>query len=301
MADDGAEKPTVETSTPEAAFGLLSHEIRFGILRALHDADGVQSFSALRDAVGVDDPGQFNYHLGELVGRFVRSTESGYRLAAAGQRVVGAVLSGGVTMELDAEPVATDAPCPACGAAMTARFRSEGIAIECPACELQYTDPDVPPGLVDAVATDEVADVVERWGQRNRASAGYGLCHNCDGPITTEVVLPGDARAPDWLDGDDLETTVVYECDRCGESWHAIVPLAALSHPAVMGFHHDHDIDLRTTPTWNLPWLAVDGGTVTDRDPLRVTVTMTLDDETATFTFDRDLSVVSEQRDPSET
>lgn len=300
MTDGDGPRPddaTVQRLTPEAAFGLLGHEDRFGVLRALHAADGPLAFSDLRDAVGVDDPGRFNYHLGELVGTFVRSTDDGYRLSAAGRRVVGAVLSGGVTKELDADPVDAGAPCPVCGASMTARFRAEGIAIECPACDLQYTDPDVPPGLVEERDPGAVAATVERWGRRNQASAGYGLCPSCDGPITERIALPGEDAAPDWFEGERVDATVVADCDRCGDWWHALVPLAVLTHPAVLGFHHDHGIDLRETPSWDLPWLALDAGSVTDVDPLRFELTVALDDETLSLTFDRDLSVVAQRRE----
>lgn len=299
MTDGNGPRPddaTVQRLTPDEAFGLLGNETRFAILQALHDADGPRSFSDLRESVGVADSGRFNYHLGELAGRFVRSTDDGYRLAAAGRRVVGAVLSGGVTKELDGDPVATDAACQRCGATMTARFRTDGVAIECPDCGMQYTDPDVPPGLVEGREGTDVATAVDLWGRRNQASAGYGLCPSCDGQMDESVVLPGEDAAPDWLTGEDLDATVVYDCGRCGQWWHAVVPLAALTHPAVMGFHHEHGIDLRETPTWELPWLAIDAATVTDRDPLRVALTIALDGETLSLTFDRELSVVAEHR-----
>jgi hypothetical protein len=300
---DGGESVTVERLPPDEAFGLLGHEIRFAILEALNDADGELPFSELRERVGVRDTGQFNYHLGELVGRFVRRTDDGYRLAAAGRRVVGAVLSGGVTQAMDADPVATDAECLECGGTMEARFREDGIAVECADCGMQYTDPDVPPGVVERQPPEAVARVVERWNRREQASAGYGFCQYCDGGVDVTVCLPGEAAAPDWFteevrEGDGIEADVVYECGRCGASWHALLELAALTHPAVMGFHYEHGIDLRGTPSWELPWMGYDVATVTGEDPLRVDLPVELDDERAVFTFDRDLSVVEERREP---
>jgi hypothetical protein len=38
------------------------------------------SFSELRDRVGTRDSGQFNYHLDQLTGHFIRATDSGYEL-----------------------------------------------------------------------------------------------------------------------------------------------------------------------------------------------------------------------------
>ena len=73
--------PDIETDSrtlqPDEAFVTLGNETRIEILRALQDAGGPLAFSELRDRVGVDDPGQFNYHLGKLAGHFVRKDEGG--------------------------------------------------------------------------------------------------------------------------------------------------------------------------------------------------------------------------------
>lgn len=82
------------------AFDVLGQELRMGILEALAEkrAEDPQnlgvSVSGLRDRVGVADSGQFNYHLDKLSDQFVQETDAGYELNAAGQEVVGAVLSG---------------------------------------------------------------------------------------------------------------------------------------------------------------------------------------------------------------
>lgn len=73
--------------------------MRIGILEALvqkrvdDPRSPGASFSELRERVGVTDSGWFNHHLDKLTGRFVRETDAGYGLNAAGQEVVGAVLS----------------------------------------------------------------------------------------------------------------------------------------------------------------------------------------------------------------
>lgn len=93
------------------ALETLSNEHRLAILRTLAEADRPLSFSELRKAVGIDDPGQFNYHLTELCERFVRKEDGGYSLGHRSERVV---LAAG-----DIEPKgATDATtegCPVCG------------------------------------------------------------------------------------------------------------------------------------------------------------------------------------------
>jgi DNA-binding transcriptional ArsR family regulator len=100
----------------EAAFAAVADELRVGILRELWHADEPLSFSELRERVGVRDSGRFNYHLGELRGRFVEKTGDGYDLRFAGRKLVGGLHSGAYTEE--AEPVGpqpVDGSCVACG------------------------------------------------------------------------------------------------------------------------------------------------------------------------------------------
>jgi hypothetical protein len=300
---DGPEEVAVERLPPDEAFGLLGHEIRFGILEALNDADEPLSFSELREAVDVRDPGQFNYHLGELDGRFVRKRGEEYHLAAAGNRVVGAVLSGGITKGMAGDAVPSDARCIECGESMVARFRQDGIAVECPACGMQYTDPDVPAGVLEGRPEADVATTVDRWLLRNQMSAQFGFCIYCDGPVEQRVHLPGEAGAPDWFveEAAEADVVVTFECGRCGEWWHAAAALAVLTHPAAVGFHYEQGIDLRETPSWELPWFEPPISTLAGEDPLRFEVPMELEGERYVPTFNRDLTVVEERRESVDT
>ena len=94
------------------ALETLSNEHRLAILRALAEAEAPLSFSELRRRVGMEDPGQFNYHLTELCERFVRDEGSGYSLGHRGERVV---LAAG---DIDPEAATATQPddnCPVCG------------------------------------------------------------------------------------------------------------------------------------------------------------------------------------------
>ena len=74
----------------EEAFSALGNQTRMQILLALWRAydpfasDNAVPFSELFEAVGVDDSGQFNYHLGKLRERFVTRRETGYELTPVG-------------------------------------------------------------------------------------------------------------------------------------------------------------------------------------------------------------------------
>lgn len=93
------------------ALETLSNEHRLAILRTLAEADRPLSFSELRKAVGIDDPGQFNYHLTELCERFVRDEDGGYSLGNRGERVVLAA----VDIDPEAATESTAESCPVCG------------------------------------------------------------------------------------------------------------------------------------------------------------------------------------------
>lgn len=302
----------VERLPPDEAFELLAHEIRFRILETLNDADDPLPFSDLRGRVGVDDAGKFNYHLRKLTGRFVTEDERGYELSMAGWRVVGAVLAGGYTKALDAEPVETTIPCVMCGDDVELRFPDDTVEMRCRACDETFTNTPVPAGIFEGVAPEQAPRVVDRWLKRLHATADYGFCPNCDGRIERSVRLYAEEDAPeegapeegapDATEGDasdgtegEVEPVVQYDCSRCGFSWYSSFPFGVVLHPAIVSVYRERGIDVRTTPYWNLDDVAHDAVTVESREPLRVAVTVTFDEETVVVTFDDDLEII-EQR-----
>ncbi|UIO99967.1 helix-turn-helix domain-containing protein [Halobaculum sp. CBA1158] len=123
--DDGDETSRGSGGTARDAaddLSALASEHRVAILRELAAADAPLTFSELRERVGMRDTGRFNYHLGELRGRFVRERDGGYVLGHAGERVVLAAA------DLDPDGAATlaegrtgggggdgEGACPVCG------------------------------------------------------------------------------------------------------------------------------------------------------------------------------------------
>jgi len=95
IADDGwgttEEGPTAEQLDRVAdTVAVLSHTARLEILAAL-DRTGPATYSDLRAETGVDDNGQFNYHLRQLDGLVADGTD-GYTLTDRGERVLELVL-----------------------------------------------------------------------------------------------------------------------------------------------------------------------------------------------------------------
>ncbi|WP_435364056.1 winged helix-turn-helix domain-containing protein [Haloarchaeobius sp. DYHT-AS-18] len=292
----------VDQLPPDEAFALVSHETRFRILEALNEADEPLPFARLRERVGTRDTGQFNYHLGKLTDRFVRKVEDGdgrYQLTPAGTRVVGGVLSGGLTKTMDAEPVPVDGECLFCGEPMQLAFEVDRIRIDCPDCGEQFTNIEVPAGVMDGRSRGEAPAVVDRWLKRHIHISEFGFCATCDGPLSRQVLARTDPDAPEWLvDSDDWAVAVRNECGRCGKRTHSDLGAGLLAHPAIVSFLHDHDIDVRERPLWDYDWLAVKTASIEQEDPLRVELSFTLDDERLVLLLDRELTVVEERREP---
>jgi hypothetical protein len=297
------DRGVVEALDPQEAFDLVGHEIRLSIVRELAAADGSLSFGDLYDRVAVDDSGQFNYHLGKLVEAFVAhvddsdGSDGGYRLTTAGRRVVGAVLSGGFTARFDADPVGVDGSCSRCGGDLEARFADERVRITCVDCAFVETAPEIPGGVVAEWPRERIGEVVARWSARVGHSAVLGFCPLCDGPLDRGVALPEEDAAPDWFDGAFADCVVVNDCQRCGHWWHSAFALAAWHHPTVAAFLHERGVDLRREGWWTYEWFDPGAGTVTAHDPLRVDLTLAVDGDRRTFTFDRAVELTDESAD----
>lgn len=283
--------------SPAAAFELVAHEIRVGVLEALRAADGGPlTFGEIREAVAVDDPGQCHYHVDRLTDRFVRKTDEGYLLSPAGWRLVGAVVSGGLTASLSTETVSAEGACSKCDGTLVARLRVGGVTVECVDCGFVQSDPDIPPGILTDWPREEIPRVVGRYLRRWEIDAAHGFCPNCEGRVDRKVATATDPAAPGWFEGENVAALVVTECRRCGFWWHAAIPIAALAEPAVVAFHHEHGVDLRARPFWTLDHLDIGAASVSEA-PRRVAVPMELGGEERTFVFDGTFGFVEESRE----
>lgn len=285
-----------EELSPAAAFELVAHETRVAVLEALRAADGGPlSFGEIREIVDIEDPGRCHYHVNRLTDRFIQKTDGGYRLSPAGWRLVGAVVSGGLTASLSSETVPAEGSCAQCDGALVARLRDGGVTIECLECSSVQSDPDLPPGILSNWTQEEIPLVVGRYLRRWEVDATHGFCPNCEGRVDRVVSTPMDATAPEWFEGDGVEAIVVTECRRCGFWWHAAIPIAALAEPSVVAFHHEHDIDLREHPWWALEHLEIGVASVAE-NPRRVTIPMELAGEERTFIFDGSFEFVDDMK-----
>jgi hypothetical protein len=250
------------TADAEDAFAAVADELRVRILRELWDADDPLAFSDLRTRVDVRDSGRFNYHLGELRGRFVEQTDDGYELRFAGQKLVAALHSGVYTEDASVGPVPVDGTCFDCGGTLEARYEDELGRVECTDCGMNLVGGGVPPAFVDG-REDDLAAAIDGYLRTQIRQCADGFCPQCSGPTTG------------FLDENDYGPQAVFECERCGAAFRGIASMLALDHPAVVAFYHDHGRSVRNARIWELRWFD---DVERDGDAARVTVTVDGDD-----------------------
>jgi len=279
---------------PNEAFSLVASETRFVVLQALWDlttgTDGSSvSFADLRDASGIGDSGQFNYHLDQLTPQFVRKVDGEYQLTAAGRRVVGAAFSGGLTdMEttVDPRPVRN---CPGCGGTIALWYGHGQMVVECRDCENHEADMRAPPALVATADTDELETLLGKHLLTEIQRLNRGFCLYCGGPLEAEFQRDDEGRLHD-------EWSVSFSCDVCGHVSYSLVTGVVLDHPAVVSLLHEAGIDLRETPLWELDPLLNASERVAAEDPLRVETTIETDEAALTLQLDESLSVLEYER-----
>lgn len=291
----------VEQREPEEVFTLLSDDNRVAILRALWDCDGPMTFSELHDAVGIEDSGQFNYHLDRLVGQFVDKTGAGYELTASGVQINGAIEAGSYTASGGMEPIELDRPCATCGGTRTFYYEDETVQVDCDSCSVQarFT---VPPGAFVDCDREEIPGVAGRYLRSIIERLERGFCSRCDGPVERQVGRIVDSpawevpteEAVDDMPFDDPHDvpSVEYECLQCGTQPTGGLTYSLLDHPEVVSFYHERAVDLRNRPIWEFALLGTEYERVQSTDPFRAVTTFSADGDELTVVVDEELRVV---------
>ncbi len=300
------------------AFKPLGNETRVAVLRAMFEReDGhlrptTRTFSELFEATEESTTAGFAYHLRQLVGPYLRKREDdSYELTYAGLQVGRGLATGTYTESVDREPVALAEDCPLCGEAELALRATDNVATAgCEACDRELLALPFPPGGFRSHDTDSLPAAFDRHHRHRIGLMADGNCPECGGRVEGRVeVLDGDAEGTGGEDGSGDEGTETDEddggegtpralasldCAACGYALGCPVTLTTLSHPAVVSFFHDHGVDLRERPIWNVgpEWRE----RVVSTDPVAVRVSATLDGETLALYIGRDLTVVHTDR-----
>jgi hypothetical protein len=295
MTEPSSGGDAIERRSPESAFALLGDDTRIDILQALGETpDAAQSFSDLRERVGVADSGQFNYHLRKLVGSFVAKTDDGYELTYAGRQVVGAMYAGTYTANARIEGVEIDGECPLCAGALEASYANETATMACTSCDDWRNEFSFPPGSLEQFDAGALPAAFDRWMMHMVEGVVDGFCHVCAGRMQGTVVLDDDDRP---FAG--YPAHLAFDCARCGDSVRTAASTVVYVHPAAKGFLFEHGYDVSETPSWAI-WGALEPPSVdvVSRDPVRLDVGFVAGDERLVGTVEADATVSAVRREP---
>lgn len=319
MVGDGAARTDNESTASHSesvaeAFASIGNETRLCVLLVLWDSeDRPLRFSELQRRVGVEDPGQFRYHLRKLEDRYVRRTPDGYDITMAGVTVVWNVLSGAVTSSPDRGPFPIDGACDVCGSGLELSYRDELLYLTCGACGHTFAMTPFPPSGLVGRSDDEITRVFDRVSRVQSGLVIQNICPMCHGVGQLDVVTEG-FDLPAWLrpelTDEDLDektmfrpadgvVTVSWTCSQCRLGLLDRLDRVLAFHPEVVAFHRDHGIDLTDVPFWQAyQTLGQFEIVVLDTDPLSLAVSVTLDDETLRLTVTNGFPVQITERTP---
>jgi len=284
----------------EGAFSVLGDETRLRILLELAEVAGNRgigaglAFSELRQRVGVDDSGRFNYHLRKLEDGFVEKTDGEYVARFPALAVVSAVYAG-TYRDVDDAPSRTteiDIECQLCDRPLQAHYEEHTLWLECVEHGRSDEFSVVPPGAYRDRGLEELVRVVYTRTLVNLFLARRGICLQCWGPMSIDY--PVGTPLSDGADGlDELVGTDVH-CERCWNRSLSPLRTVVATHPLVLGFHREHGYDLLDTVV-NVTRVGDASACESEphgTDPASATVRITLDGETLALAIDETCTVV---------
>jgi hypothetical protein len=273
------------------AFELIGHPDRLSILSVLIEARRGEGqnhvrFTDLRDRSDISDTGRFNYHLGQLEGTFVTKTTDGYRLSSYGRRILAPMMGGLYDPTTSPEPFETPGECPECGGTLQIRPDETVLQLVCEQGHLLYEGLFGYTGAITDRPATEASEALGLINVQGVELAISGICPTCHGTVDGEMTL--------------FEDTEYYAfeapCSECGNQFACPVGACTLTHPVVVAFLYDHDIDVRRCVPWSFPFVYRGHEQVESTDPLRLLVKIPMGDESLAVTMARDGSVVSTER-----
>lgn len=317
---DSSSPSDPDRSAPSAgneAFQLLADETRLAVLQALwevHDpADETpMRFAELRERVGVDDPGRLNYHLNQLRTHFVRRTDDGYVLMDSGKRIVRMLLSGTAIDDPEIEPVAVDTACWYCGGEPELSYREGWRYLECTSCDARCVESfrpgvisknEFPPSGLRGRTPNEINEADRIWGAHRRASVMDGVCPECAGDMPVSSIRVCEDHRPDWENyqfcercGSIFRMLVAHVCEGCKYQWRMPTLFYPTRQPAVVAFYYEHGVEFDLATHEQRTHLLDYEQELLSSDPLRIRISIPLEDEALQLTYDERMAVVDTTR-----
>lgn len=266
---------------------LMSHEVRADILSALlrhHRAKSATEsvrFSELRERVGHEDPGNFNYHLDRLRGNLVEQTDRGYRLSDIGHQLVALFVSGRFDPDVTREFPEVEPPCLLCGVSSTVVYEDGIFHVRCgDGHEVRLASGWK---ILESRSVRKALNSALRRNLLHAKSVIDGICPYCEGKASMGVNRLTDDTIPVEYEG---------SCHRCGWVLRNSPRGCVLFHPASVSFCHRHGLDVYDD-AWDVLATHVETVTVDERDPLRIAVVLSIDGDRLALTLDDSGDVVT--------
>ena len=317
--DDGS-----ATLSPEAAFAILGNGTRLEIIKALwelydpdnpanvvkfselYDSDASVPFSELYDRVGYGDTGNFNYHLEQLVGHFVRRTDSGYELTQAGFEVAQSVITGTVREHPDFDTSEIEQACPRCGASIVTDYENHHLTVSCSRCAgiwqnstgeegVLFTLPLPPTGL-SSRTPEQAFHATLAFNLTRIQSFISGVCPDCSSAVEQSLDVceshepRDDGGCPQCHRQHAVEVSEV--CRQCKAVARGPLTIAILAHPAVTAFYYDHGIEHRFASWETFRRAQSVEEEILETEPLRIRATVPYESDRLRLTLDGTLDVV---------
>lgn len=279
---------TGDALSPADAFGLLADETRLAIVESLVDRT-LQSmgepvaFSDIRRAVGVDDAGKFNYHLGKLQPQFIQKTDDGYLPRFAALEAIRTARSGAITELPEERRGELPTPCPSCGDPLVGVHEGSRVTVRCDTHDTFFQS-IVPPRTAAERSVQEVVEYASRETQRDIEKVVDGVCMLCGGPI--ESTVPDTSSSFD--DGGHL--VAGFDCQHCVYRLHIPVPVALTSHPAVVAHHWNNGVDIRYDPFFSPEFVDPEYTTLVSEDPFEAEVEVACGGQSIRLSVDGELN-----------
>jgi|GEM_PF-487956 hypothetical protein len=297
-ADDDGYSETAGPEDVGLVLDLLGNDIRRDIVLSLARLStqqwgrGAVAYADLRTAVGIEDGGKFNYHLGKLQDVLVETDdEDAYRLTTVGQRVAYAMLSGRLT---GGERVTAEThACPHCEGAVTMTCTNGYVTMTCPEHGLLF-DMALPPTAASAHDPVVIARLAMKRATWFAELAMDGCCEYCWGAVDARAPVPS-GETPIAIE-DTL--FVEFRCERCETTFWLTPGACVLRHPAVVAFCHDRGEAVTDAPLFGLAFTAPTYPHVEATDD-GLAITLVRDDDALRVELDEAATVVAAIRLPA--
>ena len=264
-------------------FAAVSHPFRLQILDALEESEVPIRYSSLMDAVGTRNSGQLNYHLSELVGRFVAQTEGGYRLTYQGKKLLSTILAGRYAEGEFSYATAVEGRCRRClAAALQLRQTDQFPRIVCDECEYTERIGPFPIGGWETRPTESVPEAVHNRTMHNAAMSIDRVCHDCASHMEAYAMenAHGYALIP------------VFDCVTCTNYSPVPYPVISWLHAEVREFFEAREMESSAVRFWRLhEFTETDGAEIRSTNPPKAVVRFGVDDDTCEVTIGRDFTV----------